>query len=149
MKSAKTIIEHFYYKPQNSKMLEMACYEKVKSMLPSHLANAVKFIYQKNHTLFFVLNHPGMKMEFHYKHTLIKTLLKKLKDFDENCKDIQITKIDSFVSHTAMPTLQEAPKVKRYYVEKSTGTFQNRAKNETLKAIFDDIQTTILDTLWA
>jgi len=48
MKTAKSIIEHLKRHPRNSKVLEIACYEKVKAMLPPHLAKAVLFIYQKN-----------------------------------------------------------------------------------------------------
>ncbi len=141
MKTAKSIIEHLKHHPQNSKVLEIACYEKVKAMLPPHLAKAVLFIYKKNHTLYFVLNHPGMKMEFNYKHSLIKNLLNKLKDFDENCKDIAITEVKSFVSNKIIPEKKPEPLIQRYYREKSTGTFTNRAQNEELKIIFDEIKT--------
>ena len=145
MKTAKSIIEHLKHHPQNSKVLEIACYEKLKAMLPPHLAKAVMFIYQKNHTLYFVLNHPGMKMEFNYKHSLIKNLLNKLKEFDENCKDIAITEVKSFVSNKIPQKKISTPVLNRYYREKSTGTFENRAKNEELKAIFENIKTMLAD----
>jgi hypothetical protein len=145
MKSAKTIIQHMMRQPQNSKVIQMACFEKVKSMLPKHLASAVKFIYQKNNTLFFVLNHPGMKMEFHYKHTLIKTLLNKLKEIDANCKDIQITKISSFVTHDLPKKEEVGIKPKRYFREKSKADFTNHAKEEQLHKIFEAIKITILE----
>ncbi len=141
MKTAKSIIEHLKHHPQNSKVLEIACYEKVKAMLPPHLAKAVLFIYKKNQTLYFVLNHPGMKMEFNYKHSLIKNLLNKLKDFDENCKDIAITEIKSFVSNKIQAKKVIKPVIRRYYREKATGSFENKAQNEELKAIFENIRT--------
>ena len=145
MKSAKSIIEHLRHTPRNSKLLEIACYEKVKSMLPPHIAASVMFIYKKNSTLFFVLNHPGMKMEFHYKHTLIKTLLNKLKDFDENCKDLDITEVKSFVSNKIPAPVVALVKVERYFTEKSLGTFENKAQNTELRAIFDAIKQTLVD----
>lgn len=145
MKSAKSIIEHLLHQPRNSKVLEIACFEKVKSMLPVHLRASVMFIYKKNSTLFFVLNHPGMKMEFHYKHTLIKTLLNKLKDFDENCKDLDITEVKSFVSNKIPTPQTKTVKLERYFSEKSKGTFENKAKNSEIKALFDAIKTTIME----
>ena len=145
MKTAKSIIEHLKRHPQNSKVLEIACYEKVKALLPPHLAKAILFIYKKNHTLYFVLNHPGMKMEFNYKHTLIKNLLNKLKDFDENCKELAITEVKSFVSNKIpLQKAPEVPVIKRYFTEKSTGTFENKAQNEELKAIFEEIKAMLV-----
>ncbi len=145
MKTAKSIIEHLKRHPQNSKVLEIACYEKVKALLPPHLAKAILFIYKKNHTLYFVLNHPGMKMEFNYKHTLIKNLLNKLKDFDENCKELAITEVKSFVSNKIpLKKEPETPPIKRYFTEKSTGTFENKAQNEELNAIFEEIKAMLV-----
>jgi hypothetical protein len=143
MKSAKTIIEHLRRKPLHSKVLEIACYEKIKAMLPPAMAKAILFIYKKNQTLYFVLNHPGMKMEFHYKHTLIKNLLNKLKDFDSSCKNIEVSEVKSFVSNRVPPIVKTTPPKKRYYVEKSKGQFHNGAKDPALKAIFDDIKSLI------
>ncbi len=141
MKTAKSIIEHLKRHPQNSKVLEIACYEKVKALLPPHLAKAVLFIYRKNHTLYFVLNHPGMKMEFNYMHTLIKNLLKKLKEFDENCQNLEITEVKSFVSNKiSPPAATKEPQIARYYREKAKGNFENRAKSKELREIFDAIK---------
>ena len=145
MKTAKSIITHLKRHPRNIKVLEIACYEKVKSMLPLHLQSAILFIYKKNQTLYFVLNHPGMKMEFHYKHILIKTLLNKLKDFDENCKDLDITEVKSFVSNKIPLNVVEEKKVQRYYREKSTGTFENKAENEEIKELFEEIKTMLME----
>ena len=86
MKTAKDIISHLIHKPQNSKIIQKSCIDKLVSCLPPHLANAVMFTYIKNNTLFFVLNHPGLKMEFNYKHNLIKSLLKKLKILMQNAR---------------------------------------------------------------
>ncbi len=140
MKSAKSIIEHLKHQPRNSKVLEIACYEKVKAFLPPRLAASVLFIYKKNQTLYFVLNHPGMKMEFNYKHTLIKSLLNKLKEVDAKCKDIEINEVKSFVSNK-IPTVVSAPaEKKRFFVEKSKGAFLNHAQDKELKGIFEQIK---------
>ncbi len=140
MKSAKSIIEHLLHQPQNSKILQMACFEKVKSMLPAHLQAAIMFIYKKNNTLFFVLNHPGMKMEFHYKHTLIKTLLNKLQELDSNCQELDIKEVKSFVSNKIPPAKPTEKKEPRYFVEKSKGAFDNHAKDPKLQALFEEIR---------
>jgi len=145
MKTAKSIITHLKRHPRNIKVLEIACYEKVKSMLPSHLQSAILFMYKKNQTLYFVLNHPGMKMEFHYKLILIKTLLNKLKSLDENCKDLDILEVKSFVSNKIPPKVEEEKKIQRFYREKAIGTFENRAKNEEIKALFEEIRTLLTD----
>ena len=47
------------------------------TMLPLSVRNGIKYFYFKNHTLFFVLNHPCFKQEFDYKLTIIKQLLKQ------------------------------------------------------------------------
>ncbi len=143
MKTAKSIIAHLKRNPRNFKILEIACYEKVKSMLPSHLQSAILFIYKKNQTLYFVLNHPGMKMEFHYKHSLIKTLLNKLKELDENCKELDITEVNSFVSNKIFPKIEEEKKIQRFYREKSTGKFEIKAENAEIKALFEEIKMTL------
>jgi len=144
MKTAKSIIKHLKQHPRNIKVLEMACYKKLKSLLPLQLQSAILFIYKKNQTLYFVLNHPGMKMEFHYKHSLINTLLKKLKELDENCKDIEITKIDSFVSNKIPLKKEQEVKIRRYFTEKSTGKFENKAKTEEIKLLFEEIKAMLV-----
>jgi len=142
MKSSKSIINHLINKPQNYKLAELGCYEKIKKALPTHISDAILFIYRKNNTLFFVLNHPGIKMEFDYKHNLIKSLLNKIKSIDKNCQNIQIVEIKSFISNK----IEQKPKEvvpKRYYREKSAGEFKVICENSELNDIFTKIKEVI------
>jgi hypothetical protein len=142
MKSSKSIIKHIINKPQNYKLAELGCYEKIKKALPTHIADAILFIYRKNSTLFFVLNHPGIKMEFDYKHNLIKSLLNKIKTIDKNCQNIQIDEIKSFISNKIEQKSKETLQ-KRYYKEKSTGEFKVLCEDSELSAIFTKIKEAI------
>ena len=142
MKTAQEIISHLINKPQNSKIIQKGCIDKLISLLPPHLANAVMFTYIKNRTLFFVLNHPGLKMEFNYKHNLIKSLLNKIKDIDLKCQIIEVDEIKSFVSNKIKPPLAE-PKPTLTYKERSSGKFNNQATSDELKELFEKIKNTI------
>jgi hypothetical protein len=141
MKTAKEIISHFTGKPQNSQIVKTACIDKLISCLPPHLANAVMFTYIKNRTLFFVLNHPGLKMEFNYKHNLIKSLLNKIKDIDLKCKILEVDEIKSFVSNK-IPT-KKIDEIAFTYKERSSGEFVNLATSDELKELFEKIKNTI------
>ncbi len=141
MKTSKEIISHLINKPQNSQIIKKGCIDKLISLLPPHLSNAVMFTYIKNRTLFFVLNHPGLKMEFNYKHNLIKSLLNKLKDIDLKCQIIEVDEIKSFVSNKIPPP--ESRKIAFTYKERSSGKFNNLANQKELKNLFEEIKQTI------
>ncbi len=141
MKTSYEIISHLINKPQNSQIIKTECINKLISFLPPHLINAIMFTYIKNRTLFFVLNHPGLKMEFDYKHNLIKSLLNKLKDIDLKCKIIEIDKIKSFVSNKITPKKPKFPSLT--YKERASGEFQNLATNEKLNELFEEIRQMI------
>jgi hypothetical protein len=142
MKTAEEIISHLINKPQNSKIVQKRCIDKLISLLPPHLANAVMFTYIKNRTLFFVLNHPGLKMEFNYKHNLIKSLLNKIKDIDLKCQIIEVDEIKSFVSNKIKPPLANQ-KPTFTYKERASGKFKNLASSDELKELFEKIKETI------
>ena len=144
MKTAQDIISHIVKKPQNSKIVQKGCIDKLVSCLPPHLQNAVMFTYIKNNTLFFVLNHPGLKMEFNYKHNLIKSLLNKIKDIDSKCQKIQVTEIKSFVSNKITPPKPQEISFK--YNERASGDFINLATSKELQALFENIRKTINET---
>ena len=142
MKNSKYIINHLINKPQNSKILQKMCFEKLKSLLPPRLTRSILFMYIKNRTLFFVLNHPGMKMEFDYKNNLIKSILKKIKDLDTSCQDIEIDEVKTFISNK-IETSNAAPKPNRTYREKSNASFDILSENKDIKEIFQKIQEEI------
>jgi len=118
------------------------CFEKIKSLLPKHLSSAILFMYQKNDTLFFVLNHPGIKMEFNYKVTLIKSLLNKVKELDKKCAKLKIKEIKSFVSNKTKLSPPPSLSIPVYH-ERAKGDFENLAKDEEIKKIIEKIREEI------
>jgi len=144
MKSSEKIISHITGKPLFQKIGQKKCFAKVISLLPPQLAKAVMFTYVKNRTLFFVLNHPGLKMEFNYKITLIKSLLKKIKDIDPDCKNIDITDVKAFVTNKIdFNPPPPPPESKFTYKERASGRFYNFATDPKLKALFQQIKEEI------
>ncbi len=143
MKSSQNIISHLTGKPRFQKISQKKCFAKLISLLPPQLGRAVMFTYVKNKTLFFVLNHPGLKMEFHYKINLIKSLLNKIKDIDKNCRDIEVTNIKAFVSNKIDTQQMPPPPSTFTYKERAKGRFYNFATNEQLKELFNQIKTQI------
>jgi len=144
MKTSKEIINHIVSKPSMKKLSEHNCYLKLKSLLPKHLRDSILFMYRKNRTLFFVLNHPGIKMEFNYKVTLINSLLNKIKEVDKKCSDLEIENIKSFVSNRIHQN--DSPSKKQtlpLYKERAKGEFKNLAKNEDIRKILEEIRKTI------
>ncbi|RUM67083.1 MAG: hypothetical protein DSZ06_01990 [Sulfurospirillum sp.] len=142
MKSSKSIINHLIKKPSYSKMGEKLCYQKIADALPPHISKSILFIYRKNQTLFFVLSHSGIKMEFDYKHNLIKSLLNKIKNIDKSCQNIEITTIKSFVSNKINKTVP-SKRVKLRYKERARGDFDFDIKNSNLKELFLQIKEEI------
>ena len=144
MKTVNQIISHIVSKPQFKKISQKRCFSKVVRLLPPNLQKAVLFTYTKNQTLFFVLNHPGYKMEFHYKVNLIKNLLKQIKAIDPECANMQdITQIKAFVSNK--PQKKEKVYKKLHYKELSNANFKIYTKNKKLKKLFLEIQKVIKD----
>ncbi|NPA73494.1 MAG: hypothetical protein GXO12_02170 [Epsilonproteobacteria bacterium] len=146
MKQSSEIITHLKNLPIYRKVNQAGCFDKLKSLLPPLWRKSVLFIYIKNKTLFFALNHPGLKMEFNYNHNLIKELLKRLKNSYPDCKDIEVTDIKAFaVNQFEFVAKKEYGfyDTKIIYTEKSTGNFKIRTNNKKLLKLFQNIQTTI------
>ena len=142
MKNINSIVSHILTKPQYSKINQKKCFMKVMNTLPLHLKNAVLFTYIRGSTLFIVLNHPGLKMEFHYKDNLIKSLLKQIKLIDKDCQNMQdITNIKYFVTNKIKK--KNTKPVKLSYKERATGNFEILSKNKELKKIFEKIKKNI------
>ena len=147
MKTVKNIISHIISRPQYKKISQKRCFDKVVKLLPPHLQNAVLFTYVKNQTLFFVLNHPGLKMEFHYKVNLIKSLLKQLKTIDKECSNMQdIKEVKAFVSNKPKQKESQKKSIKYTFKELSSGEFKIITKNKNLKNLFQKIQKAIKDS---
>ncbi len=144
MKKSSNIINHLKNQPLYAKLKTVQCFEKIKSLLPPRLQNAVLFIYIKNDILFFVLNHPGYKMEFNYNVNLIKGVLKELKKRSSECADLEFKEIRSFVSNKIESKTREIKENKLTYKERAKGKFAILTKNERLKKIFQEIKKTII-----
>ncbi|MBE0494939.1 MAG: hypothetical protein IBX45_00870 [Campylobacterales bacterium] len=118
-------------------------YQKLLSLLPRNMAQGVRFMYTNNDTLFFVLEHPGLKMEFHYKTTLIKGLLKELIAHDPSCRCIEAEHIKTFVTNKPPLHVRPSAPTGPFYTEASRASFVNHATSEELHALFESIRTTI------
>ncbi len=149
MKKSIEIISHLKNRSFHSRLNQIECFNKLTSLLPTRLSQAISFMYIKNKTLFFALNHPGYKMEFNYNVNLIKELLKKLKKLDLKCKDIEVEQIKVFNSNKTKfkrkNMKQNESKIE--YLEKSTGNFDIKTQNETYIDLFKKIQKSIKKNL--
>lgn len=144
MKSSKKIVAHLKNSPSLVHLKKVEAYRKLLALLPSRLGQGVRFMYNKHTTLFFVLEHPGLKMEFNYKTDLIKKLLKQLIIVDPSCSIIDAEDIKTFI--TNKPPLR-APKNNMstlFYNEKSLGVFENRSQSPELYNLFESIREKIL-----
>jgi len=145
MKNSKNIINHLLNNPLYSKIVQVKCFNRLKSLLPPRLQKGIVFIYKKEKTLFLVLNHPTFKMEFNYKLDLIKLWLKQLQNIDDNCKGLDIETVKTFVSNKVVE--KKESKNVDLYEEKSDGDFENLAKDKNIKEVFDKIKMIIRDNI--
>jgi len=144
MKKANQIISHLKSKPYLKNLQHVDCYNKLLSLLPKSIREFTRFIYQKNGTLFFVLEHPGIKMEFNYKSNLIKSILNKLIEIDNECDFMKSSEIKAFVTNkNTLKEISDSKNHKLRYAERSAGEFENSAKNEEIREVLEKIRTTI------
>ena len=144
MKKANYIISHLKTKPYLKKLRHIDCYNQLLSLLPKTIRENTRFIYQKNDTLFFVLNHPGIKMELNYKSNLIKSILKKLIDLKPQCIFMKSAQIKAFVTNKIdKKEINESKHRKLRYKENSRGKFKNRAKNREIYDILEKIRSQV------
>ncbi len=145
MKDSKSIISHLVQQPSMKKYEQMRCYDRLLSVLPKSFTSMIRFVYTKNETLFFVLNHPCAKMEFNYKRNLIKSLLKEICIRFPECTALHVKEIQAFVSNQPHETdiLQNAYSSHISYPEQATGGFKIECEDPKLQALFQAIQETI------
>ena len=135
MKKINEILSHLKNNPEFSKINTSFLIKKFIEVLPLKLKKGVKFAYVKNQTLYFVLTHPVYKMEFEYNKADIKSLLK-------NFKIANVEDIGFFITNVIEK--KEDPKEPiPFYIERSYGIFENRAKNEYLFKKFEKIREII------
>jgi hypothetical protein len=140
MKHISYIISHIKQQPSLKKLEQIASYKKLLALLPPRYEGMVKFMYNKNNTLFFVLKHPGFKMEFNYKTTLIKGLLKELVKQDESCKCIDADELKFFITNKPPQDNKQPFKAEYVYKERSNGSFINKARDKKLGLLFEQIR---------
>ena len=145
MKNSSDIIKSLQNKPQFSKLSKYKCIDTIQSIFSPPLQKMIKFAYIKNHTLFFVLNHPGAKQEFDNNIQSIKSALKF--HTPSECEGDNIEDIKAFVTHS--PTLhkdlhvQTKAKKNQTYKERSSGNFTISVHDDKLKALIRSIQNII------
>jgi hypothetical protein len=145
MKDSKTIISHLVQQPSLKKYEQMRCYEKYLALLPRSFTALVRFVYTKNKTLFFVLNHPCAKMEFNYKRNLIKSLLKEFHAHFPECECLHVNDIQAFVTNKIDPQemQDEVNSSEIFYPEQALGVFESQCDDPKLQALFEAIKQTI------
>jgi hypothetical protein len=140
MKQAKFIISQLTSQPSLKKLEQIASYKKLLALLPSAYQNAVRFMYNKNDTLFFALEHPSFKMEFNYKKALIKNLLKELIKKDKSCVCIDAEELSFFITNKPSKDAKTPLKHQNIYKEKSLGAFENNVQDKKLNLLFEQIR---------
>ncbi len=144
MKKVSQIISHLKTKPYLKNLQHVDCYNQLLSLLPKSLSNNTRFLYHKNDTLFFVLNHPGIKMEFNYKSNLIKSILKKMIEVNPKCIFMKSSQIKAFVTNKKeIKEIDDSKNHKLRYKERASGGFKNDVKNEELRKIIEEIKLAI------
>jgi len=141
MKNVKSILNHIF--PKNSKLNEHRCFNKILSLFPKILKEHTLFCYKKDETLFFVIDHPGIKMEFNYNKNLINELLNIAKNSILECKDIKIKNYKVYVSNKFIQKSEQKEKKMNFFYEKSSGKFKIFSQNEDIKKIFENIKKEI------
>lgn len=145
MKDSKSIISHLVQQPSMKKYEQIRCYDRLLSVLPKSFTSMIRFVYTKNETLFFVLNHPCAKMEFNYKRNLIKSLLREVYAHFPECSCLNVKEVQAFVTNqkSEEETLITAAQSEIFYAEQATGTFETLCEDERLRSLFEAIKETI------
>lgn len=138
MKNIRDIQLHSDEKSFEKKFAVIRALLKIKLMLPPRFREAVLFMYVKNKTLFFALNHPGLVMEFNYNLGLIKDLLKK---FDFSALG-EVRDVKCFASHKARQR-EEAVEESYTYTEHAEGVFENHITDSKLHDKLEEIRSVI------
>ena len=145
MKDSKSIISHLVQQPSMKKYEQIRCYDRLLSVLPKSFTSMIRFVYTKNETLFFVLNHPCAKMEFNYKRNLIKSLLKEIQSHFPECSCLNVKDVQAFVTNqkSEEETLIASCPSEIFYAEQATGNFETLCEDEKLRSLFESIKETI------
>lgn len=143
MKDAKSIISHLVQHPSMEKYEQMRCFERLLGFLPKSFTAMVRFVYVKNETLFFVVEHPSAKMEFNYKQSLIKSLLSQILRHHPECSCLHVKDVQCFVTNKIQEKIPPENTSDIGYPETAQGIFENHCDDEKLHTLFENIKKTI------
>jgi hypothetical protein len=140
MKNIKDILKHTPLPYDKIKM--QRCFKLVTSGLPIHLKNNISFIYLKGETLHFVTKHPAINFELYQKLADIKMMLRAIQ-LKKRCLSIRITNIKAYTIYKKEKKLTKIPNDIKFYIQRPTTNFENRAKNKKIKEKFEEIREII------
>ena len=145
MKNVSQILSSLQSKPQFSKLSQVRCIKKIRSLLLPTVERYILFAYVKNSTLFFVLSHNAGKQEFDNNIQSIKSALKFAPP--PECAASMPTDIRAFVSHKPLKKLflYEGGNTNEQFHEKAKGEFINNLQDDRLHTIFEEIRTLVHD----
>ncbi len=146
MKSANLIVEHIKNLPQFKLIDRYYCSKKFVSLLSPRLQKAIEFSYLKDNVFYIAISHPGYKMELYSKIEYLKSILSKVGDLDDKCKNFKesrIVIINSKLKNVRETSFQDT---NIYYEERSKGGFDiDNIKDEDLKKTFKKIREHIIN----
>ena len=142
MKKVDSILAHLRDQPLYAKLRKQSCFSTLAKALPASLQRGVLFMYVKNRILFIAVKHPAFKMEFDYKLSSIKSLLRSLPPLVEACRDHEIADIRVFVSKYAPDPEPKRPTEPRYK-EHAHPDFPLKAQTPEIRDLFEQIRQAI------
>jgi hypothetical protein len=144
MKKVSEILSHIRNQPQFRYLKKQECFSRYISLLPMKWQKAISFVYIRNNTLFIAINHPAFKMELNYNKDLLTSILRDLKTYVIECKELQASDIVIFVSRYNKKKSKEADEeTVPYYYEASSGDFKIEANSSDIAEKFKEIQKSI------
>jgi hypothetical protein len=140
MKNIKEILKHTPLPYDKIKM--QRCLKLVTSGLPIHLKNSISYMYLKGETIYFATKHPAINFELYQKLADIKMMLRAIQ-LKKRCLSIKITNIKAYTTYKKEKTPTKIPNDIKFYIQKPTTNFENRAKNKKIKEKFEEIREII------
>lgn len=144
MKSVQSILPHLFPNKKD-KIKEHKCFNRFISSLPKNIKEHTLFCFKKDMTLFLVLDHPGIKMEFNYNQKVINEILNIAKLRVDECKNIEINSIKAIVSNRQEKKFEKKEKSLNKYKEISSANFKNFAANSEIKDMIEIIRKKIIE----
>ncbi|CAA6808045.1 MAG: Unknown protein [uncultured Campylobacterales bacterium] len=142
MKNTKRLLHELSYKKEFNKLNTYYVINKVKELLPSHLSSSIAFMYVKDNTLFFAMDHQAKRVELEYKKQMILGWLKQIAKQKPKYEFVlKVKNIKAFVIYKTMQ--KQKPKISLIYEERSSGDFPIKTNNDKISKILDNIKKLI------